>query len=334
MVWLQFTICAALIVVAGNQLSQQGDVLAEKSGLGRSWIGAVLLASVTSLPELVTGTSAIALVGEPNLAVGGILGSCLFNLVLLAVLDLVYQPRAALNDAHEGHILSASFGILLISIVSLRLLAGNTWQEWTLGWVAPTSLVILIVYLVSQRMLFFFERRRMNNGPQETTTQYAHVPTTRAVTIFALAALAIVALGVWLSFIGDEIARTTGLDASFVGSVFLAISTSLPEVVVTIAAARMKAVDLAVGNVLGSNVFNIAILFVYDLAYVRGSLWESVAPIHVVAGLGAIIMTAVAIISLTYRASRYVTKHVTWDALLLFVLYVATLGLLFARGAT
>ncbi|MBI5301929.1 MAG: sodium:calcium antiporter [Chloroflexi bacterium] len=333
MVWLQFIVCAGFIVVAGNQLSHYGDVLAEKSGLGRSWIGAVLLASVTSLPELITGTSAIALVGEPDLAVGGILGSCLFNLVLLALLDLIYQPRAALNDAHEGHTLSAGFGILLIGLTSTRLLAGKTWHEWTLGWVAPTSLVILLVYLASQRMLFAFEQRSMANGARDMTTNYTHIATRRAVIIFSLAALAIVALGVWLAFIGEDIARTTGLDASFVGNVFLAISTSLPEVVVTIAAARMKAVDLAVGNVLGSNVFNIAILAVYDFAYTRGSIWEFVSPIHAVAGLGAIVMTAVAIISLTYRASTRVTRHVTWDAALLIALYLANVSLLYLLGS-
>ena len=96
MVWLQFFICAALIIVAGYKLSQYGDVLAEKSNLGRTWMGVVLLASITSLPELVTGGGAILLVGEPDLAVGSILGSCLFNLLLLAVLDLAYQPGRAL----------------------------------------------------------------------------------------------------------------------------------------------------------------------------------------------------------------------------------------------
>ncbi len=173
----------------------------------------------------------------------------------------------------------------------------------------------------------------MTTGAMATTTQYAHVATSRTITIFALAALAIVALGVWLSFIGDEIARTTGLNASFVGNVFLAISTSLPEVVVTIAAARMKAVDLAVGNVLGSNVFNIAILSVYDLVYIRGSLWEFIAPIHVVAGLGAILMTSIAIISITFRASRQIVPRVTWDAALFILMYIANLGLLYVLGA-
>lgn len=333
MLWIQFATCAALIVVAGYQLSYYDDVLAEKSGLGRSWIGAVLLASVTSLPELVTGVSAVAFVGAPDLAAGGILGSCLFNLLLLALLDLVYQPGPALRDAHEGQTLSAALSIVLIGLASVRVFAGNAWNELTIGWIAPTSIVILIAYLVGQRLIFRFEQRRMAQVFAEHAQTYAHITTRRAVAIFFGAALAIVGLGIWLSFPGDEIARATGLDASFVGNVFLAITTSLPEVVVTISAARMKAVDLAVGNLFGSNLFNIAILAVYDFVYLPGSIWHAVAPIHIVAGIGAMAMTAIAIVSLTYRASTKIFFRISWDSGLLIAVYAINLGLLFVLGS-
>ena len=331
MVWLQFLICAALIIVAGYKLSQYGDVLAEKSNLGRTWMGAVLLASITSLPELVTGGSAILLVGEPDLAVGSILGSCLFNLLLLAVLDLAYQPGRALQEAHEGHILSASLGILLIGLATMRVFLGISWDEFGVGWIAPTSVIIFIAYLAGVRLIYHFERRRLIEKMEERaeTLQYGAVSTKHAITIFALAAVAIVALGVWLSFIGDAIAQSTGLGVSFVGNVFLAASTSLPELVVTITAARMKAVDLAVGNLFGSNLFNIAILAIYDAVYLPGPLWGTVKPVHTIAGLGAIVMTAVAIISLTYRASPRTPFRVSWDGVTLITIYLASLGMLY-----
>jgi cation:H+ antiporter len=115
--------------------------------------------------------------------------------------------------------------------------------------------------------------------------------------------------------------------------VFLAITTSLPKVVVTISAARMKAVDLAVGNLFGSNLFNIAILAVYDFVYLPGSIWHAVAPIHVVAGIGAMAMTGIAIVSLTYRASTRVFMRVSWDGALLIAMYTLNLGLLFVLGS-
>ena len=92
MIWIEFAVCAALIVAAATQLSRYGDVLAEKTGLGRAWVGGILLAGVTSLPELVSGVSAVAWLNAPNLAAGSILGSCLFNLALIALMDLAYQP--------------------------------------------------------------------------------------------------------------------------------------------------------------------------------------------------------------------------------------------------
>jgi len=108
MLWLEYALCAALIVSAAIVLSRYSDVLAEKTGLGRAWIGAILLAGVTSLPELASGVSAVAWLKAPNLAAGSILGSCLFNLVLLALMDLAYQPGSILAQAQEGHLLSAA----------------------------------------------------------------------------------------------------------------------------------------------------------------------------------------------------------------------------------
>jgi cation:H+ antiporter len=83
-VWLQFIACTAIIVFAGAKLSKYGDIIADLTGMGRMWIGVVLLASVTSLPELITGVSSVTLYDLPNIAVGDVLGSCMFNLLIIA----------------------------------------------------------------------------------------------------------------------------------------------------------------------------------------------------------------------------------------------------------
>src|SRR4030043_346908 len=125
LLWLGFIICTAVIVYSGTQLSRYGDIIAEKTGLGKVWIGMVLMASVTSLPELVTGISSVTYAGVPDIAVGDVLGSCVFNMLIIAILDAVYRIMPISAKAHQGHILSAGFGIILLSIVGISLFLVN-----------------------------------------------------------------------------------------------------------------------------------------------------------------------------------------------------------------
>jgi cation:H+ antiporter len=132
MIWLQFLGAAVVIVLAGVRLARYGDVLGEKTGLGRSWIGVVLLAATTSLPELFTGFGATALLPLPDIAIGDVLGSCMFNLLILSFMDAI-QPEPISARAHQGHALSIGFGLLLLGIAGLGLLGGGRLPA--LGWV-------------------------------------------------------------------------------------------------------------------------------------------------------------------------------------------------------
>src|SRR4030065_203122 len=133
LLWIGFIICTTIIFYSGSKLSKYGDILAEKTGLGRAWIGVVLMASVTSLPELVTGISSVTYAGVPDIAAGDVLGSCVFNMLILAVLDAIYRPMPISAKAHYGHVLSAGFGILLLGIVATALFLGERLQP--LGWI-------------------------------------------------------------------------------------------------------------------------------------------------------------------------------------------------------
>src|SRR3990170_3046522 len=111
MLWIQFVLMATVIFYAGRQLARYGDILAEKTGLGRTWIGLVLVASTTSLPELFTGLSA-SVQSMPDIAVGDVLGPCMFNLVILSVMDALSKtPLVGL--VQPGHALSIAFGVLM-----------------------------------------------------------------------------------------------------------------------------------------------------------------------------------------------------------------------------
>ena len=159
-VWLQFIICAGLVVLVGIMLSRYADVLAEKTGLGRSWVGAVLLAGATSLPELATGISAVVVVGDVNLAAGGVIGSCLFNLALIAILDLSSGTTPLLKRAHISQILAAGLGCILLTSVTASLYITQTLTVPALGWIGIPSILILAIYILSVRMLSFYEKRR------------------------------------------------------------------------------------------------------------------------------------------------------------------------------
>ena len=159
MLWIQFIALAAVILFAGNNLSKYGDVIAEKTGMGRTWVGVVLMASVTSLPELITGVSSVVLFDVPDLAVGNVLGACMFNLLTIALLDFLSGPTPISTRAHQGQVLSAAFGILLLGAVSVGLAAQARLPN--IAWIGSYSLVFLLIYIVAMRTVFLFERRRI-----------------------------------------------------------------------------------------------------------------------------------------------------------------------------
>ena len=125
LIWLEFSACALLIGVAGSQLARYADVIADKTGLSASWIGLMLLATVTSLPELVTGISSLTLANVPNIAVGSILGSCVFNLAILIVLDFLIRGESIYRRTSQSHILSAGFSVVLIGLIGLSVLLAD-----------------------------------------------------------------------------------------------------------------------------------------------------------------------------------------------------------------
>lgn len=332
MVWFKFLLCVVIILFSGTKLARYGDAIAEKTGLGGLWIGLVLIAAITSMPELVTGVSAAALVVLPDLAVGTLLGSCLLNLVIIAVMDILYRPSPILSRVSLRHVASAGAGILLIAVAAGGILAGEWLSGLALGWVGLTSIIILILYLVAVRQLFRFERSYQASLPPVSSSKYEESSTKAVWFKFALAAAAVIGAGIWLSFIGDEITETYGWSSSFVGSLFLAISTSMPELVVTIAALRLGAIDMAVADILGSNMFNLAIILPVDLSYSQAPILSEASAAHLVTAVVAIVMSLLVIVGLRFRQKRKTFFVISWYALALIGLYIFGAYALFISG--
>ena len=332
MIWFKFILCLAVILFAGTKLAQYGDAIAEKTGLGRIWIGLVLLAAITTMPELVTSVSSVALVHSADLALGTLLGSCCFNLSLLALLDILHSRTPVLSVASPRHVITAGWGALLIAIAAASIIAGGRFSFLALGRVGIPSIVILILYLLGMWWIFRRERGQRLHAAPTTSPQYDKF-TTRTVCIrFALAAAAVIAAGIWLSFIGDAISEATGWGSTFVGTLFLAITTSAPELVVAITALRLGAVDLAVADLLGANMLNIAMIAPVDLAHGQGFVLSSVSSGHLIIASVAVMMSLLVIAGLRFRQRRKIFRVASWYAPVLIVLYICGAYALFNSG--
>lgn len=334
MIWVEFIICAAFIILAGSLLSKYGDVIAEKTGLGRAWIGAILIAGITSLPELASGISAVTWLQAPNLAAGAVMGSCLFNLMLIAMMDLAYQPGRVLAKAQDVHILSGGLGVLLLGLVAMEVLIGPPLNGIGVFGIGLVSIVIAGLYAIGGKMIAGLEKERMGEVLEKEAKEegYAHISKRRALFVFLSSAVGVIVLGIWLASIGDRLASTTGLSRNFVGNLFLAVSTSLPEIAASLAAIRLGAIDLAIGNVLGSNLFNVLLLAVYDLADGKANFWSALNNGNGFAAVMAMMMTGVVVISLMYRASPRTPYRFSWDGAALIFMYVGSIVILYFLG--
>ena len=334
-VWLKFSICVLLVLFFGAKLSRYGDVIAEKTGLSGLWIGLLLLAVFTSLPELITGASAVAVVVVPDLAMGTAFGSNLFNLVIIAILDIMYRPGPLLSRGEAGQRLLGGMSMLLIAFAAVSILIGNKVWGGAIGWVSIYGLVLVLLYLWGSRMIFRFERRKKESC-QETESRvlrYENISTSKAYVGFAIAALAIIGSGTWLAMIGDDLVTVTGWGATFVGSLFLAATTSLPELVVSITALRLGAIDMAIADMLGSNIFNMGIVIVgVDLFYRQGSIFSASSTDHAFTAAVAVLMTLIVIAGLVLRPERKTLIGMSWYSLALIGAYVVGTYILFSRG--
>jgi cation:H+ antiporter len=136
-----------------------------------------------------------------------------------------------------------------------------------------------------------------------------------------------------LPFVGVELAQHYGWHKSFVGTLFVAAATSLPELVVTLAALRLGALDMAIANLLGSNLFDIAIIAIDDLFYLRGPLLSHVADTHAFSAFSALTMTGAVIVGLLYRPQRRLFGVVGWIGLVLLAIYLLNTYVLFRHGS-
>lgn len=320
--WLTVFVAAGVVLTrAGVVLTRAGDALAEVTGISRLVLGMVLVALATSLPEVVTDVSA-GLADAPDLAVGDLFGSSMANMAILGLVDLWHRGRLW-PLVELGHARVASVAIALTALAALGVL---TPTGVTLGWVGLDTIVVAVAYLAA---VAWIRREPLNRpgGILPTPTGWVRPPrgALRPTVIrFAAGAAVILVAAPVVAYSGREIAESSGLGEGFVGAALVAVSTSLPELVASIAAVRIGAHDLAVGNLFGSNAVNMAVLVLVDVAYTRGSLLAAVDVGQAVAASSAILLMALAMAALVQGAEARI-RRLEPDAILLLLAYVGGL---------
>lgn len=330
-VWLQFLTCGLIIAVAGTQLSRYGDVIADKTGLSGNWIGLILLASVTSLPELITGVSSVTLAKAPDIAVGNILGSCMVNLLMLVLIDCLYRKEPFYRNLSGVHILSASLLVIMLSITGASILLKEAVRLPSIGHVGFYSILIFFVYGYAVRAIIAHEKSQPE-VPAASHDRYPKLSLRSAVVRYIVAAFVVIAAGVWLPVVAVELATVMNWHGSFVGTLFVAGATTLPELAVTVAAVRIGALDMAVANLLGSNMFNITILGIDDIFYLDGPLMLAVTSTHAISAFTALCMAGLGLAGFTLKPESRISNGITWISLGMVAVYIFNAYVLFSQG--
>ena len=331
---VHFTIAAAVVIGAGSVLARMADRIADLTGLGRLLIGTVLLAGATSLPELGVDISAVR-AGLDDLAVGDLLGSSLFNLLILAIADLLHARRGVLfTRVSQAHALSGMLSIMLTAIVAMMLVL-RPGDAMTFGGVGAGSVIVAITYILGVRMVYR-DQRLAKMGAEVVESVDAAGPSHRrqlwrAIAMFGGAAAVIFIAAPFVAQAAGVIADESGLGGTFIGTTLVAASTSLPELVATIAAVRMGAFDLAVGNIFGSNTFNMAMLLPIDLAS-NGPLLSTASRTHAATAIWVVVITSVTIMGLLYHEEKR-RRFIEPDAFAVIGLVLLALATVYLAGS-
>ncbi len=336
LLWFQLAAAGGIILVTAHFMAGSADVIAEKTGLGRSFVGVVLLATATSLPELGTGVSSIVLVGEVDLAAGDAFGSNLFNLLIIGLLDIYWRRGPVLSSVTATSALVGVLGIVVISIALTAMLVHGFTSDISGWYVSPMSFILIGVFLVSMFLIYRAESlEKASAALTEDEENYADRSLARSFVIYLVTAVVVVGSAVWLANIGEDLAHAMGWEASFVGTQFLALSTSLPEFAASFAALRLGAPELAITNVLGSNLFNMGfVLFLDDVAFTDGALWDGISQIHELTAITAVIMTAIVVVGILTRAWRRPRWPISPEGALMIALYAIVSVLVFLWAGT
>lgn len=325
-----FAAAAALVWWSGVRLPARAAAIGRRTGIGQAFAGMLLLGGITTLPELSTVLSAGAM-GAGRLAINNALGSAAFNIMLLATADAAIR-RGALTAviASPATLLQAVLGMLLLAAVAAGIVAGD--RPLVPG-VGVWSTLIFAGCLIAMRIAARYETRPAWTvvapppAPPEDQEDELELGTGALVAGTAGLAALILVGGIMLATSADAIAARTEIGEGLIGFVLLALATSLPELSTIVSAARRGRYELAVGDIFGANLFNVAMIFLLDLVHAGPPILGLAGPFEAVAALLALVLTGVFLIGLLERHDRTLFR-MGYDSIAAIVIYGAAMAYL------
>lgn len=323
--WITFSLCSIVIILAGSKLASFGEGLSKASGLGQGWIGLLFLGTITSIPE-VTTTVTGGVINVPNIAVGNALGSNLFNLAIIGVVDiLLFTKGPFLSKVRSYHVVSGGIVVLLSVLVIL----GIAIKPIPIYQISPISFIIALVYVLGIVVLFRIEKGQGKvDENRERTMSLA-----RAVSGFVFCAIVIIIAGVFLIHASKTISLEFGFSGPFMGAILVAVVTSLPELATSIGAFRIGAYDMIMGNLLGSNMFNILTIFLADIAFRRGAILSHLGggvKDQLLVAMVGILLAVITIVAISCRSRRRIVG-IGASGILILATYLASVFLISSR---
>jgi len=328
MPWIIFVATSAVVVYAALKLAEYGDVIAVRTRLGGLFVGTILLAGATSLPELITSISSFRL-GAPDLAAGSFFGSNLVNMLLLALVDLANYQVPLLRSQAITQTLTAALAAALMTVATIFILAD---VDFVIGWVSVESVILIALYFGGVWLVQQEGKLTAGAAAPAVVTPAAGFPSLRRGGVgFAASAAVLVLVVPAMVEAASEIAVISGLGAGFVGTALLSVITSLPELLAAWAAVRLGAPEMAVGNLFGSSVFNMLGLGLADFFYLQGSFLNDVSNDFALVSLLGLLLTMMALVGNIARVERRVL-FIELDAVAIILCYLLSMFLLYLRG--
>ncbi|MEG0894688.1 MAG: cation transporter [Oscillospiraceae bacterium] len=261
LLFLSYAAVACVVVFVSIKCADYVDLIDKKTNMSGAFIGGVILAAVTSLPELITSITAVTVVKNPGLIMGNVLGSNVFNLLIFGVLCFFTMKSFVTKSISKSHKITIICTLVAYAVV----IAVMNFDYAVLG-VSYGSVLILILYIVS---LKFMASDDSENDEEDTSK----LTLKQIIIRFILAAIMLVIGSVLITYITDKIATGLNLNASLAGALFLGIATSLPELSSSVALVKKRNYNAMTGNIMGSNMFNYLILVVGDILYNKESIF-------------------------------------------------------------
>ncbi|YBW40154.1 sodium:calcium antiporter [Nitrobacter sp. TKz-YC01] len=326
--FLILAIAGSIVWYAGTRITCYVDAIARRTHIGEAFAGMLLLGGVTSLPEVATAGAAAAN-GNALLTVNDLLGSASMNLVLLAIGDLLYGKNALTCVAGRPQtLMQGTLGMILLAAVGFAI----TVTDIVIPVVGTgvTTVILAAACVQALRISRRFERNttwQVIDPPDVEAAESVDVELSngRLALLTTAAAMAILSGGATLAMTGDAIADKTGLGSSIIGFTLIAFSTSLPELSSVLKALKMRRYQLAIGDIFGTNLFNILILFLGDLLYREGALLNQAGSFEIAACCLAAVLTGIFLVGLLERRNRTIGRMGT-DSAMVVVIYLGGLA--------